>query len=597
MNKIKDLSKIFIFSLKLILDINNFQLFIMFILNFLNAIIPFISIALTGMLINNLTKTTNLKHILFIFLLICLIQVLKILGETFYSYYLIKFQTNLTLKIENEIINKAIKLQYRCFEDSNTYDELRRASTDSAVQPYSLLVTILSLTRNLIQIISAIGILSLSNIKDMYLLLIIPVLIIIPNLKVINKEHSFIKSISKEYRKQNYYRNLLTNNEFIKEIKLYNLGKKFASAFNTIGIKINKKSLKMYREKNIINIFINLAILFIVCFIQYECLKNTLNGLSTVGELVVYFQTISKVESIISDIMTTSFSLYQITLFIEHLYNFLNIDLEEKYNLGLDIDSFIRHKNNKITFNNVSFKYPNNINKTLKDVNFEVNQGEIVSIVGKNGSGKSTLLNLLSRLYDENDGQILYNNIPIKDIDIIKWRNELKITIQDFIKYEFSLKENIAIADNEDIINQSKINKIIELIKLNSFIDKLPNGVNSQLGVKFNHGSQVSQGEWQKVAIARSLYKTGRILFWDEPSSALDSDTEEIIFSVIKYLIDIKEIDFAFFITHNYNNLKYADKILYINDGKCITFEDYEDFNIILNINQSNQLCKEMNHL
>lgn len=597
MNKIKDLSKIFIFSLKLILNINNFQLFIMFILNFLNAIIPFISIALTGMLINNLTKTTNLKHILFIFLLICLIQVLKILGETFYSYYLIKFQTNLTLKIENEIINKAIKLQYRCFEDSNTYDELRRASTDSAVQPYSLLVTILSLTRNLIQIISAIGILSLSNIKDMYLLLIIPVLIIIPNLKVINKEHSFIKSISKEYRKQNYYRNLLTNNEFIKEIKLYNLGKKFASAFNTIGIKINKKSLKMYREKNIINIFINLAILFIVCFIQYECLKNTLNGLSTVGELVVYFQTISKVESIISDIMTTSFSLYQITLFIEHLYNFLNIDLEEKYNLGLDIDSFIRHKNNKITFNNVSFKYPNNINKTLKDVNFEVNQGEIVSIVGKNGSGKSTLLNLLSRLYDENDGQILYNNIPIKDIDIIKWRNELKITIQDFIKYEFSLKENIAIADNEDIINQSKINKIIELIKLNSFIDKLPNGVNSQLGVKFNHGSQVSQGEWQKVAIARSLYKTGRILFWDEPSSALDSDTEEIIFSVIKYLIDIKEIDFAFFITHNYNNLKYADKILYINDGKCITFEDYEDFNIILNINQSNQLCKEMNHL
>ena len=597
MNKIKDLSKIFIFSLKLILNINNFQLFIMFILNFLNAIIPFISIALTGMLINNLTKTTNLKHILFIFLLICLIQVLKILGETFYSYYLIKFQTNLTLKIENEIINKAIKLQYRCFEDSNTYDELRRASTDSAVQPYSLLVTILSLTRNLIQIISAIGILSLSNIKDMYLLLIIPVLIIIPNLKVINKEHSFIKSISKEYRKQNYYRNLLTNNEFIKEIKLYNLGKKFASAFNTIGIKINKKSLKMYREKNIINIFINLAILFIVCFIQYECLKNTLNGLSTVGELVVYFQTISKVESIISDIMTTSFSLYQITLFIEHLYNFLNIDLEEKYNLGLDIDSFIRHKNNKITFNNVSFKYPNNINKTLKDVNFEVNQGEIVSIVGKNGSGKSTLLNLLSRLYDENDGQILYNNIPIKDIDIIKWRNELKITIQDFIKYEFSLKENIAIADNEDIINQSKINKIIELIKLNSFIDKLPNGVNSQLGVKFNHGSQVSQGEWQNVAIARSLYKTGRILFWDEPSSALDSDTEEIIFSVIKYLIDIKEIDFAFFITHNYNNLKYADKILYINDGKCITFEDYEDFNIILNINQSNQLCKEMNHL
>ena len=596
MNKIKKLSKIFIFSLKLILNINNLQLFIIFVLNSLNAIIPFISITLTGMLINNLTETADLKYILSIFSLICLTQVFKILGETFYSYYIIKFQTNLTLKIENEIINKAIKLQYRCFEDSNTYDELRRASTDSAVQPYSLLVTILSLTRNLIQILSAIGILSSSNIKDIYLLLIIPILIIIPNLKVINKEHRFIKSISKEYRKQSYYRNLLTNNEFIKEIKFYNLGKKFASAFNTIGIKINKKSLKMYREKNIINILVNLVILFIVCFIQYECLKNTLNGLNTVGELVIYFQTISKVESIISDIMATSFSLYQITLFIEHLYRFLNIDLEEKYNVGLDVDSIRIPNNNKITFNNVSFKYPNNINKTLKDINFEVNQGEIVSIVGKNGSGKTTLLNLLSRLYDNNDGQILYNNIPIKDINIIKWRNELKVTSQDFIKYEFSLKENIAIDDNENTINQSKLNKIIELIKLNSFIDKLPNGVNSQLGVKFNHGSQVSQGEWQKVAIARCLYKTGRILFWDEPSSALDSDTEEIIFNVIKYLIEMNEIDFAFFITHNHNNIKYADKILYINDGKCITFEDYEDFNIILKINHSEQLCKEMNH-
>lgn len=294
--------------------------------------------------------------------------------------------------------------------------------------------------------------------------------------------------------------------------------------------------------------------------------------------------------------MATSFSLYQITLFIEHLYRFLNIDLEEKYNVGLDVDSIRIPNNNKITFNNVSFKYPNNINKTLKDINFEVNQGEIVSIVGKNGSGKTTLLNLLSRLYDNNDGQILYNNIPIKDINIIKWRNELKVTSQDFIKYEFSLKENIAIDDNENTINQSKLNKIIELIKLNSFIDKLPNGVNSQLGVKFNHGSQVSQGEWQKVAIARCLYKTGRILFWDEPSSALDSDTEEIIFNVIKYLIEMNEIDFAFFITHNHNNIKYADKILYINDGKCITFEDYEDFNIILKINHSEQLCKEMNH-
>lgn len=564
--------KIFNFIIKLLISVNNKWLSIIFLLNILMAISPFISISLTGRLINILTKQDyNTRNIIILFSLICAVCILDICCEIMYSYYLVKYERLLELKIENKILDKSIKLKYECFENSEFYNELKRVDSDSSNQPYALLMYNLNLVKNAIQIISVIVILFSSKIPYIWICFLIPFLLIIPNIKIATQEHKIIKSQSENYRKKYYYKELLINNVYNKEIKLYNLGEKFKKLFCFFGDKINIETFKIYKTTTAITLLSNLSIVFIVLFLQYLCLKNTIIGIISVGELIVYFQTISKVDSIISDIIKTTFGIYKITIFSEYLHNYLRIDLEENINEGNNINLIKKEFDNKLQFKNVTFKYPNSNREALKNISFTVKQGEIISIIGKNGSGKSTLINLLARLYDDMEGEILYNNTSINKIKA--WRNELKILCQDFIKYEFTAKENIAINDK---IIESKIDSIVKLLNIESLIEKLPYKYETQLGVKFNNGNQLSHGEWQKIALARCLYKSGEILIMDEPSSALDPHMEEVVFRSIKQLIEMKKIQFAFFITHNYDNLKYSDKTLVIDNGRCIEYKNYK---------------------
>lgn len=575
----KKIINIFKFTISLLININNSYLIILFFVNIIKAILPFLSIKLMGELINGLSINSNVKYSIGIFICICIIKVLNVLFDTLYTYYLLKFQMILNLKIENRIIDKSIKLKYHCFENSSVYDELKRASSDSISQPYSLLVCILDFTKNIAQIISVIFILITSNIPYIFLLYIIPLILIIPNLKIISREHDIVKFQSQIYRQKFYFRNLLTNNYSVKEVKFYNLGSIFSNKFNNLGEKINKELFKLYKKRTEVNIGVNITIFSIVTFLQYQCLKNTFMGLNSIGDLTIYFQTILKVDSIISDTMATTFSLYKVTLFIEHLYNYLNIEFEENLLLGKKIENVRLDKNNSITFNNVYFSYPNDKRTVLKDINLDINQGEIISIIGENGSGKSTLLNVLSRLYEYDSGKICYNGVEINQINLLDWRNELKILTQDYVKYELTVKENIIIRDKD--VDYNKLNTIIEILKIGDFINRLPNKIETQLGVQFHQGVQLSQGEWQKVSIARCLYKDGLILLLDEPSAALDTEMEKTIFKAIRYLINCEQISFAFFITHNYENLKYSDKTIVMKNGECVEFDNYRNIKSI----------------
>ena len=224
-------------------------------------------------------------------------------------------------------------------------------------------------------------------------------------------------------------------------------------------------------------------------------------------------------------------------------------------------------QSSKITFKNVYFKYPNCQQYVLKNCSFEINKGEIVGLVGLNGAGKSTIVKLLLRLYTPEKGDILLNNIPIENYNILELRKTFSVLFQDYIKYSFTMRENIAISDLTKINDDRKLLETCEFCDLLAIVQNWEKGLDENLTKRFySDGKELSGGQWQRIAMARTLLRDGDIVVLDEPSAALDPIAEEEIFKKFKAISKNKT---TVLITHRLSSIRIANKIFVLNDG-CI---------------------------
>lgn len=572
-DRIKTKIKIVIFTFCLLLA-NKTLIIPIFVINILLAIYPFLSIQLNGTLINAITFENTLVFPTFICIII--ITALNTILSNIYNYLLINFQCKLNLYIEELIINKAAKLEYHYFENSEVYDQLKRASTDAITKPFVFFTYILNMFKSILQICSIIILLSSSEVQNIEILFLVSAALIVPNLKIIKKEYLMHKDLTILYRKKNYLKSLVTNAANAKEVKIFNLSNWFIKQYCDYGRNINQQVCNLNKKKNQLGGGSQLAIFAISSWLQFNCIKNTLKGMYPVGQMAIYIQTIAKVNTVVSDLLSTTYNLYNTVLFIEYLYSYMN--LEEEVYCEMLIDDYIKANDNIIEFKNVSFKYPKSDSNVFKNLSFKIHQGDILAIVGENGSGKSTIISLLCRLFEVSEGNILFNDIPIQNFNLDHWRKEIRIIFQDFVKYELTLKENISIKKNISIQEEDKIGKIISMIGLDKVIDKLPQKIDTQLGVLFKEGMQLSQGEWQKISVGRALYKKGSILIFDEPSSALDTESEAKVFSLLDNYSKSENILFTIFVTHNRHNLKFANKILCLKKEGATYYSNIKEY-------------------
>ena len=442
-------------------------------LNILNAILPFFLITLNGVLLTSIVSRRSAQHAVKLLVIITVISCLNSFYRAAYNWTLSKIQIDLNLQIEKIIFEKVIRLQFKCFEDSKVYDLLLKAKTEGMTKPFVILTIFFTIINNIVQFVSVIGILVSSRIDYIEILFIASLIFVIPNMIMTKKEHKFMETQILNQRKRIYFQNLLTNYSTVKEIKIFGLGKKFVKKLKEILLVMCKEQLKLLRIKELLNLTTSNITLFITLLIKLEILKNTINGMFEVGQMTVYFQTISKVDTIISQFTNSFVSLHQATLYVQHFYEFIELKDEEDFLSGIAFSNILEKKDT-IEFRNVCFKYPRCKKQTLSNINFLVEQNDIISIIGKNGAGKSTLLNLLTRLYDYSDGEILYNSYSLRKINIHNWREEFKYVGQEYIKYELTLKENIDICNSNDY---DRFEKVISLLDINAIICKLENGV------------------------------------------------------------------------------------------------------------------------
>ncbi|MCB0433885.1 MAG: ATP-binding cassette domain-containing protein, partial [Mangrovimonas sp.] len=225
-------------------------------------------------------------------------------------------------------------------------------------------------------------------------------------------------------------------------------------------------------------------------------------------------------------------------------------------------------------FKNVHFSYPDSDVEILKGVSFTLKAGEKLAFVGQNGAGKTTLTKLLLRFYEPTSGEILLDGTNINRFNKAEYQEFFGVIFQDFFKYEFTVKENIAIGDIDELGNQPKIETAAQLSLANEVISELKKGYDQQLGKRFSNGMELSGGQWQKIALARAYMKDADVMILDEPTSALDAKAESEVF---ERFIGLTKGKTSIIISHRFSTVRQADRILVLDEGIVLEIGTHEE--------------------
>ncbi|MBI2441093.1 MAG: ATP-binding cassette domain-containing protein, partial [Lentisphaerae bacterium] len=218
--------------------------------------------------------------------------------------------------------------------------------------------------------------------------------------------------------------------------------------------------------------------------------------------------------------------------------------------------------------------YPGSSQDVLSDVNLTLAPGQVIALVGRNGSGKTTLIKLLCRLYDPRAGKITIDGIDLRELDPIHWRREISVVFQDYVHYQLKARENIWLGNVAEKPDQELIVQAARFSGADPVIRRLPQGYDTLLSRWFQNGVELSAGEWQKVALARSFFRDARVVVLDEPTSSLDALAEAELFHQFRELVKGRS---AILISHRFSTVQMADFIYVLDSGRIIEQGTHQD--------------------
>ena len=418
---------------------------------------------------------------------------------------------------------------------------------------------------------------------DPYIFIVVAIVVLIQTILTIKsqkRQYETWKEDSRTNKEVSYIMGLLFDRNCANEFRLHNLSKWVINKY-----KIARKKSDEYWEKNRKRQISFSAISFIANLIQkfvlyiYLAVQMIFYGMS-IANFTLCFSSLNQLSSTLTALITDVLGIGENARYIQSFKKYMELEnviaVDDINSKALPIEVV---ENGKIAFNNVSFKYPLSDKYVLKNINLEIDPSKFYVIVGKNGAGKTTFTNLLMRLYDPTNGYISLNSEDIKQYKYQDYRDCFGVVFQNYKVFDYSLIENVTLnADNDDISTQ-KARDALYSAGLSEKIGSLKEGINTYIGKAFNEfGIQLSGGEYQKVALAKALYRDSAILILDEPSSALDAFAEDDLITTFKKASESKTV---FYISHRLSVARYAYKVIFINGNEIAGFDTHE--NLLVN--------------
>ncbi|AMR34605.1 ABC transporter ATP-binding protein [Mucilaginibacter sp. PAMC 26640] len=462
------------------------------------------------------------------------------------------------------IMQHAGTLDLDQFEDSVFYDKLERARQQTVGRSI-----LLSQVMSQVQDFISIGFLLAGLIAFNPWLIVLLVIAIIPAFlgeSYFNSQnYALTRSQTPERRELDYLRYLGASDETAKEVKIFDLSGFIIERFSKLSRKFYTDNSKLALRRSgwgtFFSILGSIGYYTAYGYIIYE----TVTGKTSVGSLTFLAGSFRQLSTLMEEMLSRFTTVSQGAIYLNDFIEFFQI--KPKITIPAKPRPFPDPILHGFTFEDVGFQYHNSDRWANRHLNFTLHPAEKLALVGENGAGKTTLVKLLARLYDPTEGRILLDGIDLKEYDIEALRLNMGIIFQDYIRYQMTLSQNIAVGNIKEINNDRLIEKAAQESLADALADKLPGHYQQWLGRRFNEGIELSGGEWQKVALARAYMKDAQVLILDEPTAALDARAEYEVFQRFAELTKGKS---AVLISHRFSTARMADRILVLDKGTIL---------------------------
>jgi ATP-binding cassette subfamily B protein len=483
----------------------------------------------------------------------------SLLGDLFSNYTSIK------------IMRHAATLDLDQFEDSLFYDKLERARQQT-VGRTMLLSQVMSQVQDMVSMAFLITGLLAFNPWLILLLLVAILPAFLGESHFNNQNYALSRSQTPERRELDYLRYLGASDETAKEVKIFNLADFVIGRFKTLSEKFYTDNSKLAVRRSAWGSFFSLigntgyygAYLFIIV--------RTVNGHLSVGDLTFLAGSFRQLRALMETVLNRFTAVSQGAIYLNDFLDFFEI--KPRITIAKQPIPFPNPIKQGFTFENVGFQYHNSESWANRGLNFTLHPGEKLALVGENGAGKTTLVKLLARLYEPTEGRILLDGVDLREYSIDDLRFNLGVIFQDYIRYQMTLAQNIAVGNIQEINNKELIIKAATESLADSLAKKLPGHYEQWLGRRFNEGVELSGGEWQKVALARAYMKEAQVLILDEPTAALDARAEYEVFQRFAQLTEGKS---AVLISHRFSTARLADRIMVLEQGQMLEIGTHEE--------------------
>lgn len=558
--------KNFIWSLK---ELNRFKKAYLFVL-MLDAIVKGISPVITLLLVQRLIdlvqyQTGTWQDAAFLLIFLSAVQLASELILILTNVKLSNYELDFERYFQKKIYSKVSDLSCKDFESSHTYDLVNRTQYDANAGILGSTKTFFSLSSALISSVSYAIILIKYNIILLAIIMVIPFIRYLFEKKYNLKEYAVEKENTEPNRRVGYISYLLTDSENFKEIKTFGLFNFFINRYQDIkeicNLKLIRLNNKRGRAFTILTLIEKVVDLGVTLFI----LSQTFAGILSIGRFVLYNNSIDSLKSNVISMFSQLSYLYKNSAMLDQIREFFDLAHENTNEDGIEIDDI-----RTIRLDKVSYRYQGKKEYALKNITLDLNAGEITIFMGDNGSGKTTLIKIIMGVYDDYTGIVLINGFDLRDLNLKHYRQKVSALFQNYITYESSIEENISYGNVREQSDQNRVKEILEKVQLKEYADRL----SQILGYQFQDGTQMSIGQWQKLALGRTLYRDADIYIFDEPNASLDLKTESTILQTIQKETNGK---ISILIMHRFNYLvRHANRIIVLKEGSIAEMGTHE---------------------
>ena len=469
------------------------------------------------------------------------------------------------------ILEKALTLALPHFEDSEVYDKMTRARREASTRPLSLVVATFGLAQNTLSLVAYAALLLNFSTLAVAVLVLAALPAFLAETRFSGEAFRLFEWQTPETREQFYLETVLAREDSAKEVHLFGIGPRLLDRYAGIFQRMYGDDRNLTLRRGLWGFLLGLLSTAAFYGAYAWIIAAAMLSRISLGEMTMYVLVFKQGQSALAASLAAIGGMFEDNLYLSNLYQFLELEVP------LSRGSAVRgpHPGDGLRFENVGFRYPRAEQAALSDVSFHLAPGGKLALVGENGAGKTTLIKLLTRMYEPTAGRILLDGLDLAEWNPSALRARIGVIFQDFVRYQFSVGENIGVGDDAAFADEERWQEAARLGMAELFVRELPQRYHTQLGGWFRDGRELSLGEWQKIALSRAfMRRQADILVLDEPTSSMDAEAEVRVF---EHFRAATREQMAIVISHRFSTVRMADTILVLHGGRVTEQGSHEE--------------------